>query len=217
MEDRPLKQRLIGAIVLVALAVIFIPILLSGRPEGDLGGSNIPPQPAEQKQVKVLRLDGLPAAPTQSSSESGSGHVLVDKDLPARPAASSPAKPAPVGDKPAGQTAPASAGSGDKPPSTAPETPPATAPATPLASAAPAAAKAWAVQVGSFTREANALALRDRLRAKHFPAFVDAIAGSKGTVYRVRVGPEVSRSGAEALQKRLSKVIKTKTLVVTHP
>ncbi len=209
MEDRPLKQRLIGAIVLVALAVIFIPMLLNGRSEGSFGGSNIPPQPAEQKEVKVLRLDALPQAPSQS----GPTHVLIGTDLPARPAAQAKVAEADHGGGMPSTAAPASGkvlvavagkvgGTSIRSASKA---------------ATPNAPKAWVVQVGSFSRQANALALRDRLRTRHFPAFVDAIAGVKGPVYRVQVGPELRRSSATALQKRLRKAIKTRTLVMAYP
>lgn len=214
VEDLPLKQRLIGAIVLVALAVIFIPMLLSGRPTEGLGGTNIPRQPADQKQIKVLRLDDLPQAPG-----SGPTRVLVDRDLPAKPVAAAPGKqtasPAPVkaGVAPVAPPTPPAATAAVKP---APATPPPATADKKTATAAPGP-KGWAVQVGSFSRQANALALRDRLRGKHFPAFVDAITGAKGPVYRVRVGPEVRHSGAEDLQKRLSKVLKARSLIVSYP
>lgn len=207
MEDRPLKQRLIGAIVLVALAVIFIPMLLNGRSEGGFGGSNIPPQPAEQKEVKVLSLDALPSAPSQS----GPTHVLVGTDLPARPAAQAKVAEAdhgvdmPSAAAPAVGKSPAAGKAGG------------TSPPAASKAAMPNAPKAWVVQVGSFSHQANALALRDRLRTRHFRAFVDAIAGARGPVYRVQVGPELRRSSAAALQKRLRKAITTRTLVVAYP
>ena len=64
MDKHAFKQRIIGAIVLVALAVIFIPILLPGH--RDLGFSDtesyIPPKPDELENLKVLELEKpLPA------------------------------------------------------------------------------------------------------------------------------------------------------------
>jgi DedD protein len=45
--EEPLKRRLVGAFVLVSLAVIFLPMLLEEQsPEVHIGGSNIPPPPA---------------------------------------------------------------------------------------------------------------------------------------------------------------------------
>ena len=220
MEHNPLKQRLIGAIVLVALAVIFIPMLLDGGggEQGVSFGTNIPPKPADQRQVRVLQLHDMPKPPEQKEG----GRALIDKDLTAPP----PAAPAPSQSRTGSE---ATASGGEKPP--APEAgassqadthkadtkAPAKSAADSQAGGQAPAPKAWAVQVGSFSHHDNALALRDRLRAKHFPAFVDAVHGKDGTVYRVRVGPEVRRADAEALQKRVAKHIKGKTLVVSHP
>jgi len=213
VEHNPLKQRLIGAIVLVALAVIFIPMLLDGGgEEGVSFGSNIPPKPADQRQVRVLKLHDMPKPPERQDS----GRALIDKDLSAPPpaakgqaeqgAAKAPAKSSDAGH--------ADATSSQSQPNAGPESGGKT---DAKASADAPAPKAWAVQVGSFTHRSNALALRDRLRGKHFAAFVDAVPANGGTVYRVRVGPEVRRADAEALQKRLDKHIKGKTLVVSHP
>jgi DedD protein len=76
---------------------------------------------------------------------------------------------------------------------------------------------AWAVQVGSFSRKANALALKDKLQKKKIHAFVERIMSNNTAVYRVRVGPETTREKAEAVKIMLAKDIKIKGLVVKHP
>ena len=60
-------------------------------------------------------------------------------------------------------------------------------------------------------------ALRDKLRAQGYAAFVDGVTVGDARSYRVRVGPVVSRDKAEALKTRLDKVLKTKTVVMPHP
>ncbi|HKK05601.1 MAG TPA: SPOR domain-containing protein [Gammaproteobacteria bacterium] len=213
MEHNPLKQRLIGAIVLVALAVIFIPMLLNGG-RGDKGvsfGTNIPPKPSEQREVRVLELHDMPQPPEKQDS----GRALIDKDLTAPPPPGKSAGQPAGADKPSGPNE--SASPGDSTPKSAAESAPQPGKAPSKSDADVQAPKGWAVQVGSFSHQKNALALRDRLRAKKFPAFVDAVRSDGATVYRVRVGPEVRRADAEALQKRLDKYIKGKTLVVAHP
>ncbi|HEY5790563.1 MAG TPA: SPOR domain-containing protein [Gammaproteobacteria bacterium] len=70
--DLRLKHRLVGAIVLIAIGVIFIPLLLDGRP----------PAP------EALRLAPLPAAPQ-------AGYVPRRIDLAAPAASVPPAPPAP--------------------------------------------------------------------------------------------------------------------------
>ena len=53
-----LKQRLIGAAVLVALAVIFLPILLEGPQPETAGGAvslDMPAPPPRDREVRELR------------------------------------------------------------------------------------------------------------------------------------------------------------------
>jgi DedD protein len=76
---------------------------------------------------------------------------------------------------------------------------------------------AWAVQVGSFGTEANALSLRERLRRKGYPAYVEITKNDGSTLYRVRIGPTVEREEAEKLRATVSKKESLKGLVVPHP
>lgn len=87
---------------------------------------------------------------------------------------------------------------------------------------APAAATAnraagWAVQVGAFSTQADALALRDRLRSGGQPAFLERVPTDKGELFRVRVGPELRRESAEALKATLKQRFALDGIVVAHP
>ena len=77
--------------------------------------------------------------------------------------------------------------------------------------------KAWAVQVGSFAKRNNALALQKKLRDKKYPAFVEFVKNTKTSVYRVRIGPQAKRERAEAIQKDIKKTLGIKGVVVSHP
>lgn len=89
-------------------------------------------------------------------------------------------------------------------------------PAAAPAPAAPAATSVgFAVQMGAFSREADALALRDKLRAAGFSALVQPVRTDKGTLNRVRVGPVVSREEAVQLKARLARFGEGN--VVSHP
>jgi len=77
--------------------------------------------------------------------------------------------------------------------------------------------QAWALQVGSFNEEANALTLKDKLMAKRFPAYVDPLKTPKKTVYRVRIGPELDRSRLEKLKQKVFESEKLKGMIVNHP
>lgn len=217
-----LKQRLVGAAVIVALAVIIIPILLDGS--GNDGVRGIPPAPKQttasdqgtigehaiplppdESQATVVTGPTAPAAPSAQAPATTSAQAPAPQPVsPAGPSASSPAQAqAPVQ---ASAPAPAQA--------KAPEPAPAKLPST---AAVPKDLKTWVVQVGSFGDEGKAMALRDRLRKAHFNAFVDRFDnGAKGSMYRVRVGPELDRAKAEALQKRLQKEQKLKGFVTQH-
>ena len=83
--------------------------------------------------------------------------------------------------------------------------------------AAPAAASVgFAVQMGAFASEAEANALRDRLRAAGYSAVVQPVRTDKGTLNRVRVGPVSTRAEADQLKARLAGGFGA-GMVVPHP
>lgn len=156
--DNQVKQRVIGAVVLVALAVIFVPMLLE-KPDSDLGpvGSNLPEQPdqtvqdriepltlpeppAEEEPAQVV-LDQAPDAATATQAPDaaaippppGAAQAPAEESTaPVEPALPAPVTTAPIAPAPA-TTAP--------PAATAPATqPPTAAPAAPVQQAAPVVA-----------------------------------------------------------------------------
>lgn len=215
LDEHTFKQRIVGAIVLVALAVIFIPMILPGH--RDLGfndaGSPIPPKPAELENLKVLELEKPQPAPApreivRTPIDERSPETPAAEQQPTTEAITSPAPETekPEIQKPETETPTQTTETPATPKTDEPEPAPATAP------------KAWAVQVGSFTQRENAMKLRDKLRSKGFKSFVEQITSSGKTFYRVRVGPEVSRDKAVALQKDLQAKMKLQdSRVVPHP
>jgi len=208
-----LKQRLTGAVVLVALAVIFIPMLLpgEGNPGGSIEGSNIPPEPD-------FRFPPVPVAPVAPLEEAVPAVPLGDDDVAVAPAV--PDKPASVEKM---ESKPRT-----KPPVKTIVKAPATLPAKPVASSVSVAktiparsaepgVRAWVVQVGSFSAPGNARALRDKLRKQGHASFVESVKGASGRVYRVRVGPELTRSAADKLRQRLAKKSGLEGLVQAYP
>jgi DedD protein len=192
-----LKQRIVGAIVLVALGVIFIPMILN-RDDSNSGisGTNIPVKPRELEQLATQTTPALPAAPAQPAET----RQLVDKDTPPLPKATEPLaqEPAPVA-KP--QAAPATTKDNNPP--------------KPSESAK---ARGYVVQIASFTDRNKALQLRNRLRKAKYTCFVESITGKHGTLYRVRVGPVIKREEADSLQAKIAKQLKLKgTLVMAYP
>lgn len=100
------------------------------------------------------------------------------------------------------------------PASTAPA-PPTVAPLTTTASAPQAAPRAeanatpaqptpgFSVQLGAFSDDKGANALSNKLKRAGYPAYVEPLATSKGTWWRVRVGPYPSRDAAATSRDKL--------------
>ncbi|MCW8935422.1 MAG: SPOR domain-containing protein [Gammaproteobacteria bacterium] len=76
---------------------------------------------------------------------------------------------------------------------------------------------AWALQLGSFSRESNAEAMRDKLRAKGYASYVDVLKKPDRTTYRVRIGPELDKKRLEQIKLELGKKEKMKGMLVQHP
>jgi cell division protein FtsN len=71
-----------------------------------------------------------------------------------------------------------------------------------------------AVQIGSFGAAADAIALKGKMAAKGYPAFiVEADLGKKGLWYRVRIGPYADSTAAKSVQKMLDEKEKIKGFV----
>lgn len=219
MNER-LKHRLVGAVVLVILAVIVVPMVL--KPPLDADKSS--PRPSVTLQVQESTDSDDPASgvtkPSQLTSltrqslhrsavERGGGlrtyqkhrqPVFTEGSIGGR----SRAQPPPTN----GRTQPVRNG-----------TKVTTRKGEVVSSTGPAGSKiaAWAVQLGSFSKRNNAVALRDRLQERGFPAFVRPPAMSDAELTRVYVGPELSREEARHLSQTLTKEIRLRGLVVPYP
>src|SRR5215470_14265253 len=90
--DLSLKQRLLGAVVLIALAIIFVPMFLSGpapQQTSETVNLAIPPAPDREFQNRVLPVDATPNA--SKSAEPGAAQPVTNTPLatvetPPRPA-----------------------------------------------------------------------------------------------------------------------------------
>ncbi|MCF7751538.1 SPOR domain-containing protein [Bacillus subtilis subsp. subtilis] len=148
-----------------------------------------------------------PAAASASSASSAaaapSTSAVRTESLPPEPVAAT--RPAPPKPEP-------------KPAAPKPE-PATTVAAKPVATpAAPAASSVgFAVQLGAFGQPAEANALRDKVRAAGFSAFVEQVRTDKGTLNRVRVGPVADRAEAENLKAQVASKVGVAGMVRPHP
>lgn len=192
--DPQLRQRLIGAAVLVSLAVLIIPAFLDQdqpRPSSVVA-RDMAPMPVYEFPDAPAPLDGEDEAVI---SEGLLPPTVVEAPLePALPAGEV-VPPVEAEETPAGLATPATG-----PAPVAPETPAA-------ASAATAQEERWIVQLGSFSSQANADSLRAKLVVEGFGAFVLPLKGAGYTSYRVRVKAPGNRAEAERVAARLKQVL----------
>ncbi|MFV8835600.1 SPOR domain-containing protein [Aquisalimonas sp. APHAB1-3] len=231
------KQRLIGAVVVVALAVIFLPMLLQGpvdRGTTDMA-MDIPPRPQVEQGPADADQPEPDSEPAPAPDEPGeavseleavplpqSDRAEVEDD---EPGDAPPPEPVPEEDTPE-ETADATPDDATPEDATPEDATPEDAGAEDAGAEDAGAETAgeddelasWAVQVGSFTSESNALGLRDRLRDQGFSAYVDRLErDGQDPTYRLRVGPVVERDAAEALLEDLQEDADLDGLVVSHP
>ena len=230
MEER-LKQRLVGAIVLVSLAVVFVPILFDAPRElneeiSPAPVAEIPERPRDGfespagntvEAPETPRLDAemerernrqasIPAASEAAGPDSASTSSVttVSISLPGAsepPAPASRSDPSPERSSPAPATGPPDDASGRK-----------------QAVEAPAATSGgWMVQLGSFRKPENALALRKRLQAGGYPAFVESGPSAQGAVSRVFVGPIPGHEQAKDSAEKLRREMALEGIVVPYP
>ncbi len=195
MEVR-VRERLIGALVLVAIVVFLVPAILKGR---DPAPFEPPSQPT--RRVEVAIGDAEPQAEEQ---------ILVPEPKPAPPPPSAdapPPKPASSRGEPIERQPDAKAADSkvrDAPARTAAvKEPPATAKSLPAV--VETQAPAWAVQLGAFSNRDKAERLVAELRKRRYSAFVLEYRATGQVLYRVRVGPEQDRARAEEIAARLAK------------
>ncbi|MCV4271497.1 SPOR domain-containing protein [Pseudomonas capsici] len=216
--DKVFKQRMVGALVLIAVAVIFLPMLFTRQDEVRQVQVEAPaaPQAPVAPQVKVDPVPVpepqiLPQEPVPGEEDMSTASQLPPSMpiAPAPPVASAPAQ------APAQAAVPAPKPAKPAPAPAATPAAPAPAPAT-TAKAAPSGVDAnglsvsWSVQLASMSNRANADNLQKTLRAQGYNAYIRTADG----VNRVFVGPLIERAEADRLRDQLDKQQKLKGIVV---
>lgn len=212
--DEGLKQRLVGAAVLVFVAVVVIPIVLDEPREQEQGIAimNIPPEPPEGAGSRVVGLPEL----EPMKAEGGLREEIAEELRAFEPVINNAPEPvAPV--EPPQAELPAEARDTDAEKASNPARESSALPAAALEGQSEAASvSGWVVQLASFKQPANADALQERLRARDYPVFLDSVAGRKGTITRVYVGPFPEQADARAVARRLRQETRLEGMVVAH-
>ena len=194
--DTRLKHRLVGTAVIVALAVIFLPELL--RPVAErqpvVETMDLPPRPVHFLEPTVGEPLLPPSAPEPTQPSTASADRPSPGESEHEPRAALEQAPSPLAEN---RTEDADRGTED---AADPGEVQSSGNEVPELSAN---LQAWVVQVGSFAEERNAEALRDKLRAAEFTAFVETAHIGERKMYRVRVGPELEKRVAEQLKDEI--------------
>jgi cell division septation protein DedD len=215
--EESLKARLIGAAVLVALAVLLIPELLSGRkavePVAEDGAGQRgtrtftielgkgPGQPPRSSPTSIAPSPAPAAVAGPGASAGGEPVAEALVEPPLGPAAVTPAPVQPGAAAPVATSAKVAQEPRETPPTAAKAPVPANAEPKPPPVSAPGGG--WAVQVGAFSSVETARKLVKDLGGAGYRAFVSPVSKGGKTLHRVRVGPEADRAVAERLAGRL--------------
>ena len=196
--DEMIKKRLVGAIVLVALAVIFVPFLLEEKetlPQNAVELEEaIPVQPTQKfrsglvPDEKTATQDALRAASKEDDFNISEGLDLSEY------------KPSAVTGNNSGAAGKADKGlrKADKKPEKV---------SVPKAASKQAAPKSgWVIQVGAFGRKNNADNLYKKLTNGGMKAYVEESSKQNKTLYHVRLGPYSSKSKAQQDRDKAGKV-----------
>ncbi|MBV7478264.1 SPOR domain-containing protein [Pseudomonas sp. PDM31] len=209
--DKAYKQRMVGALVLVALAVIFLPMLFSRQDEQRQVIVEAPaaPQAPALPQVQVEPVvvpepQALPQEPVPSDEE------IAQQEAPVVPA--TPVAPAPTAKAVTPPPAPAPALAAK--PATAPVQPITAAPGKPDTTQSRVDANglsvSWSVQLASLASRDSAEKLQKSLRSQGYNAYIRTADGKN----RVFVGPLIERAEADRLRDLLSRQQNLKGFVV---
>jgi DedD protein len=188
--DRVLKERLVGAAVLVAIGAWLIPWVLDGPERINMPEATTLELPAPAAEEPPMRTETIVLerrdSPVASAPEPAPRAATPPAVVPTAEPRSEPPPPAPV-------AAPV------------PSPPPRTAPAPePAVVAVEPGETPWFVQLGAFGERANADRLAARVGTYGYKAGVSGFPAGAPTVYRVRIGPEPTRARAESVASALS-------------
>jgi DedD protein len=243
--ERHVKERLVGAAVLVAAAVILIPEMLSGpREQRNRPVAEVATQGGEPPlKTYTIDLSQSPAAKDAAMPENAASPTVIQAPAPppeniepaaaADPASSeavAPGQETPesaavenqLDDATSADATPAERAVGPPPVVDAPSqrdvAPPATSPANHEARARSEQVtdKGWAVQLASLDSQSAANSMSKKLRDKGYDAFVVPFKKGSTTWYRVRVGPVKDRQAAGELQRKVKETTPG-AIVVPHP
>ncbi|HEN8797885.1 SPOR domain-containing protein [Pseudomonas sp. CM27] len=199
--DKGIKQRMVGALVLVALAVIFLPMLFTREDEMRQVHVEAPQAPAMPSLPEVKVEPVAVPEPQVIPEEPQPAPVVVNESTAPASPPSQPITPSPQAQAQA-----------------QPVKPQASAPAAKVEAKAAAPSKidvnglpvSWSIQLASLSNRAGAEKLQQTLRSQGYNAYIR----SAGGMNRVYVGPLIERAEAERVRDAVNRQNSLKGFVV---
>lgn len=201
MVDKGLLQRIVGALVLLALAVIFVPMLLNREDHGPQVSMDAPAMP-DTPAAPVIEPQPVEVPIPESEPFPEEFEIIEEGSVAAVEAPAAPIEPAPTLAEPPVASAEPQA-------TPAPSTPPAAATQEQRLDAANLPVS-WSVQLASLSSRENAEKLQTTLRSQGYNAYIRTAGGMN----RVFVGPLVERAEANRLRDVLQRQQKLDGFVV---
>ncbi len=216
LRDEQLFARLIGAAVLLALAVIILPFVLdgSGSQREYEYVETLPPEPPRSSAVESSfssRQEPLPA----DQPNAAAGQTLqapAREEVQASIPPTTPMTDLPVSrvlnqNKTTGQLTSAVVAAAESGQGSVVRAPVDGVNSEPLK-------PGWNIQVASFVRDTNAVKLINRLRRQNLPTYANRVQGSQRTLVRVLVGPFSSQIDALTVQNDIDRDYRVESLIV---
>jgi DedD protein len=205
-----LKQRLVGALILVALGVVFWPIIFVEPTEQVVSQpGRIPPRPeVDVTPIEPPDVAGLRPSPElalyrddSQAPEPESEPEPEPEQAAASPAAAVPGPPADSHELVTQSTEPRLTRS------EAPERPVIDSDGVPVA---------WILQVASVSSVTKAEELRDRLLAMQLKAYVKKVEHQEQDLYRVYIGPKFEKAKLDKVRAQVDAEFGVKSMITRY-
>ena len=201
MVDKGLLQRIVGALVLVALAVIFVPMLFNREDAGRQVAVDAPEMP-DAPAVPVIETQPVEVPEPEVEPFPEEFEIIEEGPQTAQPEfPAAPIEPAPVLTEPEPASEPAPAQVDNASTRQTPEEKRLDTANLPVS---------WSVQLASLSSRENAEKLQQTLRSQGYNAYIRTADGMN----RVFVGPLVERAEANRLRDQLQRQQKLDGFVV---
>lgn len=204
-----LKQRLVGALILLALGVVFWPIVfVQPEEKTNLGQRGIPtPPPVAITPIDEPGPAGLRGSPDQLASEEPPVVDSLDADPGNAGSEAEGLAPDPAVMPEASAASDSESAAATVARSEAPQR---------LAVDSDGVPVAWTLQVATVSSYEKADALRQRLLQKSEKAYITSVSSGGKQLYRVCVGPKFERDELEKMQAGINAEFGVNTMLVRY-